>query len=354
MRIILSGGGTGGHIFPNIAIVEEASKKGEDYQFLYIGEGGGLEEEIVKKRDIPFSPIYCGKLRRYFSFQNILDGLKVPIGFLQALKIIKKFQPDVIFSKGGYVSVPVVIAGWLLKKRIISHDSDAIPGLATRINARFSEVLCLNYKEAASFFMGKKIAITGIPTMEKNLNGDKEKALKITGFDRKDPILLVLGGSLGARVINEAIWSFLKSLLQEFQIIHLTGAGKEKSIFLPPELKRRYFQRPFSDSIGDLYAISDVALTRAGAGVIAELRSFGIPFVLVPLSLRASHGDQIKNAEIHLGAGHCLVLHEEDLEEKKLLSVLKKVYEEREIFKKNLKTDIHREAAKTILKLLDS
>lgn len=353
MRILLSGGGTGGHIFPNIAIVEEAFKQAKHkYQFLYIGEKGGIEEKIILNHAIPFHGIHCGKLRRYFSVQNVTDLFKIPLGIAEACKAIRDFNPDIIFLKGGFVSVPVVIAGFIIGKKIITHDSDAIPALSTKINARFAKKVCLGYFEAQKFFNKEKVVVTGIPIIEKNLSGNPQNIFRKTKFSSTLPIVLVLGGSLGAQTINQALQKSLPELLKKMQTIHFTGFGKKIAMNLPGSLQSRYYQLEFAPEMGDFYSCASAAISRAGAGAIAELRTWGIPTLLIPLSKKASHGDQLQNAKILFSQGKCLVLEEKDLNPPTLTEKVSQLLLHPQ--KLTLKEDFHRFAAQKILKVIDN
>ncbi|KKP36517.1 MAG: UDP-diphospho-muramoylpentapeptide beta-N- acetylglucosaminyltransferase [Candidatus Peregrinibacteria bacterium GW2011_GWA2_33_10] len=351
MRIVLTGGGTGGHIFPNIAIFEEASKSERNLDFFYIGEKNGIEQEIIQKQKIPFFGIYCGKLRRYFSVKNLLDLFKLPIGILQSLYYLKKISPNIIFSKGGYVSVPVIIAGKILHIKIIIHDSDSIPGLTTKICAKYADTICLAYEEAKKHLSkNRRIVRTGIPLKKDNIDGESVKAYEITKFNKKTPVLLILGGSLGAKAINDVVYSSLPELVKHFQIIHLTGSGKNEEINLSSDLKKRYFTLEFTNQIADFYQITNFAISRAGANTIAELQTFGIPFLLIPLPKQASHGDQLENAKILEKEKKCLVLAQETLNPQTLQKKLDELVKNKQQFQ--YKEKIHINAAKTILDLI--
>ena len=217
MRIVLTGGGTGGHVIPNLAVIE-GLKKAKDIELLYIGSKKGMEKKMVEKAGINYKGVSSGKLRRYFSFKNFSDAFKVPLGFFQARKILKKFGADVLFSKGGFVTVPVVIAARTLKIPIILHESDINPGLANRISAKYTSKICVSYEESEKFFnkYSKKIVYTGNPIRESIMSGDKDRAYKFTGLDRHRPVLLIMGGSQGAKQINDLVRASLPELLKKF------------------------------------------------------------------------------------------------------------------------------------------
>ena len=220
-KIIMTGGGTAGHVTPNLALVPELKKKG--FEIKYIGSKDGIEKEIIGDANIPYYEISSGKLRRYFDFKNFSDPFKVMKGILEAKKILKKEKPDVIFSKGGFVAVPVVIAASMKKIPVVSHESDLTPGLANKLSAPFCNKLCVTFKESLNYIKDNKGVLTGTPIREEILKGSKEQGRKICDFKENKEILLVIGGSLGAKSINEAIRNNLEELLNIYNIIHICG-----------------------------------------------------------------------------------------------------------------------------------
>ena len=291
-RIILTGGGTAGHVTPNIALLPRLREL--QYDIHYIGLYNGIEKSLIEKQDVPYHGISSGKLRRYFSLQNFTDPFRVLKGFGEANKIIKELKPDVIFSKGGFVSVPVVIAGKRNHVPVIIHESDMTPGLANKISIPSAVKVCCNFPETLKALPEDKAVLTGSPIRQELMTGDKEKARSFCGFKETKPVILIVGGSLGAAAVNQAVRKILPQLLKEFQIIHLCGKGK-----LDYSLKGLdgYAQFEYiQDELKDLFALSDIVISRAGANAICELLALRKPNLLIPLSASASRGDQILNA----------------------------------------------------------
>lgn len=253
---------------------------------------------MVKKLGVRYKGIYCGKLRRYFSFENFVDAFKVPVGIWQAFWILKRFQPDKVFSKGGFVSVPVVVAASLLKIPIILHESDTEPGLANLFCARYAKKICVSFEESRPFFKkySKKVVFTGTPVREWLKNGSAENGRKFTGLNKFRPIVLVMGGSLGARQINDLVRDSLNELLKKFQIVHIRGRGNlDIGIH-----KKGYVQYEYLDEqMKDVYVMSEIVVSRGGANSLAEIAMLGKKAVIIPLGEEASRGDQIQNAEVY-------------------------------------------------------
>lgn len=297
MRIILTGGGTAGHIIPNIAIIEELKTKSPQTELLYIGSANGPEKAMVENAGVAFQSVSCGKLRRYLSFENIKDFFRIPKGIFQSRRILKKFHPDKVFSKGGFVSVPVVIAAWMLKIPVIMHESDLSPGLANKICALFANKICVSFSESKKYFKKKNVIVTGNPVRKWLFFGSKEKGFELTSFDSRKPVVLVMGGSLGAKEINDLLFSHLPGLLKYCQVVHITGKGKGDIKTVRNKLKG-YKQFEYLDQdLAHIYAISDLVVCRAGANTLAEISALKLPCILIPLSLKASRGDQIQNAK---------------------------------------------------------
>ena len=223
-RIILTGGGTAGHVTPNIALLPRLKELG--YDIHYIGSYTGIEKELIEQFQIPYHGISSGKLRRYFSWQNFTDPFRVLKGFGEANKLIKTLKPDVIFSKGGFVSVPVVLAGKNSKVPTIIHESDMTPGLANKISIPSATKVCCNFPETLNHLPDGKAVLTGSPIRQELLTGDKEAAKKLCGFTSDKPVILIIGGSLGSVIVNNAVRAILPELLKDFQVIHLCGKGK--------------------------------------------------------------------------------------------------------------------------------
>lgn len=288
-------------------------------ELLYIGGVNGMERNMVREIGVPFVAITCGKLRRYFSWKNFVDFFKVPVGIIQSLAILLKFRPDVIFCKGGFVSFPVAVAGWMLRIPVVLHESDVSPGLANSLCARFASVICVSFEESKKYFKKKKVAVTGNPVRKDLMYADKEAGLEFLHFTPALPVVLVMGGSSGADFINKLTWRNLEYLLQHYQIVHLCGRNNvqpsnELLQHLKPEHHKnlsRYRAFEFLENeLKDVYAAADVIVSRAGAISLAELDFFEKPVILIPLGTAASRGDQILNAEVFAKDHLAKVLHE--------------------------------------------
>lgn len=329
--IALTGGGTWGHVTPNIALYEELKNKYNN--IIYIGTNNGLEKGIVVKNNIPFFSISSDKLRRYFSIKNLIIPFTVFKGIFEARKILKQQKVDLVFSKGGYVSVPVVIAAFSMKIPVISHESDYTPGLANKINFYFSNYICTNFKETSNMIKHNKGIYTGCPIRNKILNGNKDNAKKIFNFKENKPILLVIGGSLGSINLNNIIRDNLNILLKDFNIIHCCGKGKIDYNYQENEFNDTIYKYDsyrqyelITDELPDVFAYSDIIISRAGANVMFEILSLKKPNLLVPLGLNASRGDQILNAKSFKKEGFSDYILEEDYQNNKNL-FLNKLYE---------------------------
>lgn len=305
-RIALTGGGTAGHITPNLALIPELKKR--KFDIIYIGSNNGMEKEIIEKRNIPFFGITADKLRRYLDVKNFFMPANVIKGIKEAIAILRENKVDVIFSKGGYVSVPVVIAAARLRIPVISHEADFTPGLANKIATPFSKIVCCNFEETTKM-IGKKGRWTGCPIRAELLSGNKKKGLEFLGFKKDKPILFVTGGSLGSKYINDLVRKNIEEILKEMYVIHSCGKGKlDKNI----KLKGYKQFELLTTDLPDVLAASDFVISRAGANVVFELLALKKPNLLIPLSTNASRGDQILNAKSFMKNNYSLVLLEED------------------------------------------
>ena len=348
-RIILTGGGTAGHVTPNIALLPRLKEL--EYDIHYIGSYNGMEKELIEQFGIPYHGISSGKLRRYFSLQNFTDPFRVIHGFSEANKLIKILKPDVIFSKGGFVSVPVVLAGKKCHVPTIIHESDMTPGLANKISIPSATKVCCNFPETVVHLPADKAVLTGSPIRQELLTGDKEKALKFTGLTDKKPVILVVGGSLGAVAVNEAVRRVLPELLKDFQIIHLCGRNK-----IDPSLNNidGYVQYEYiKDELKDLFALSDIVISRAGANAICELLALHKPNLLIPLSANASRGDQILNARSFERQGFSVVLEEEEITDEIFLCSVRDLYAEREQYIETMAKSNQQDSIDTIIELIE-
>ncbi len=348
-KIVMTGGGTAGHVTPNIALFPALKQAG--YDISYIGSYDGIEKELITKEGIPYTGISSGKLRRYFDWKNFSDPFRVIHGYFQARRTLRKIKPDVIFSKGGFVSVPVVLAAKSLGIPAVIHESDLTPGLANKIAMRGAAKVCCNFPETMKYLPSEKAVLTGSPIRQELLHGSKEKALEFTGFTADLPIILVMGGSLGSVFINNAVRDSLDTLLKDFQIIHLCGKGH-----LEPSLndRRGYLQFEYiSKELPDLFAASDLVVSRAGANSICELLALNKPNILIPLSKASSRGDQILNAESFRRQGFSYVLEEEKTTAKSLTAAIQSVYNGREGYIDVMKSSGQMDSARTILNVLE-
>lgn len=303
--LAFTGGGTGGHVFPGLAVIEELERRGYD-RFLWIGSAGGVEREMVESQGIPYRAVPSGKLRRYLSLKNVADLFRVAAGFFVARGLLKAERPGLLFSKGGFVSVPPVAAARSLGIPVISHESDLDPGLATRINARSSELVLTAYPETAASLRGRAV-ITGNPVRRGILEGDRKRAGEHLTLDLRRPLLLIVGGSLGAKQLNEIVSAQLQRLTEAFSVVHQRGDHPAPAPDGP-----RYVSRPFFGAeYGDILARADLLLCRGGAGTLWEAAVTGTPAVVVPLSARSSRGDQIRNAEYFARRGGVVAILEE-------------------------------------------
>ena len=329
-KIVLTGGGTAGHVTPNIALLPALKEAGFDAE--YIGSYTGIEKDLITKESIPYHGISSGKLRRYFDWKNFSDPFRVIKGYGQARSLLKKIQPSIVFSKGGFVSVPVVLAAKSLHIPAILHESDMTPGLANKIAMKGAVKICCNFPETVKYLPEGKGVLTGSPIRQQLLHGDRQKALDFTGLRGDRHILLIIGGSLGSVFINNAVRGALDDLLQKFEIIHLCGKGN-----LDPSLdgKEGYVQYEYiSKELPDLFAAADLVISRAGANAICELLALHKPNILIPLSRNASRGDQILNAESFKKQGFSYVIEEEDVNEQTLSEAIHYVADHKDEYKK--------------------
>ena len=317
-RVVVTGGGTAGHVLPIIPLIEKLVVEGVTVN--YIGSKGGIEKDLVNPLNIAYTPIRTGKLRRYFSFRNLVDLFQVPAGIFEALKILRQIAPDIVFSKGGYVAFPVVVAAWVLGIPVVAHESDLSPGLANRLCLPFLETLCVNFSETKVRVRRK--VVTGIPLRRELLEGDRNRGRNYLGIsDPKRQVLLVFGGSLGAEAINRLVRACLPILLKTVDVIHVCGKDKIDTTF---NNLKGYIQKEFvSDEWGDVLAATDAVVSRAGANSIYELIALRIPHLLIPLPLSVSRGDQLENAALMAGKGLSMVRHEEDLAPDNFLECIK-------------------------------
>ncbi|MHB8129860.1 MAG: undecaprenyldiphospho-muramoylpentapeptide beta-N-acetylglucosaminyltransferase [Mobilitalea sp.] len=347
-RIVLTGGGTAGHVTPCIALLPELQKEGYDIQ--YIGSYNGMERKLIEEYNIPYHGISSGKFRRYFDPKNFSDPFKVIKGYLEARKILKQLKPDIIFSKGGFVTVPVVFAAKAYKIPVIIHESDMTPGLANRLAIPSATKICANFPETVKYLPSEKAILTGTPIRKELFSGNKIRGLDFCGFSANKPVILIIGGSSGSRAINELIRGMLPTLLRDYQIIHLCGKGN-----LDERLNEMsgYVQYEYSKSeLSDLLATADLVISRAGANAICELLALRKPNILIPLPAASSRGDQILNAESFERQGYSFVLKEEDLSLTSLLQSIKTVIDTKHEFINAMNQSELNNSIDTIVKLI--
>ncbi len=349
-HIVLTGGGTAGHVTPNIAMIPRLKELG--YKISYIGSYEGIEKKLIEELGIPYYGISSGKLRRYFDVKNFTDPFRVLKGFMEAKKLMKELKPDVVFSKGGFVTVPVVIAASRRKIPTFIHESDMTPGLANKICIPFATKVCCNFPETISNLPKDKAVLTGTPIRQELLTGSKEKGLAFTGLSPDKPVILIIGGSLGATAVNEAVRSILPELLEDFQVVHLCGKGK-----LDENLQntKGYVQYEYiKKELADLFALADIVISRAGANAICELSALNKPNLLIPLSARASRGDQILNARSFEHLGYSKVLEEEEITKDSLLDAVHDLYENRESYITAMSSSKHKDSIELIVQLFEN
>lgn len=346
--IVMTGGGTAGHVTPNIALMPALKNAG--FRIVYIGSYEGMERELIEREGITYYGISSGKLRRYFDVKNLTDPFRVIKGFGEATRLLKKIKPDVVFSKGGFVSVPVVTAAGSLHIPTICHESDMTPGLANTLSFPSASRICCTFEETKDKLPKGKGIVTGTPIRAQLLKGNITKALTYTGFHGDKPVLLVTGGSLGAAHINEAVRRILPSLLKDFDVIHLCGRGK-----LDPTLHHQtgYVQYEYvSEELRDLYALADIVVSRAGSNAICELLALKKPNLLIPLSAKASRGDQILNARSFEKKGYSIVLDEDNMTDKLFLQSIRNLYQSREDYIHAMEHSPEKNATDTIVKII--
>lgn len=346
-KILLTGGGTAGHVTPNIALLPDL--RAEGYEVRYIGSYEGIEKQLMEAQGVPYNGISTGKFRRYMSLKNLTDPFRVINGYLQAKKLIQEYQPDVVFSKGGFVAVPVVLAAGRQHIPVIIHESDMTPGLANKLCMKTARRICCNFPETVSLLPADKAVLTGSPIRRELLEGSKAAGLAFTGLRPDKPILMMMGGSLGSRNVNAALRSALPMLLKDFQIIHLCGKGNlDTSLTQPGYVQYEYI----SAELKDLFAAADLVLSRAGANAICELLALSKPNILVPLPAAVSRGDQILNAESFRKQGFSFVLQEENMNAETLTAAIHEVYQNRTAYQKAMSASTQSNGVDAVMKLI--
>lgn len=347
-RIVLTGGGTAGHVTPNIALLPSLKEAG--YEIDYIGSYDGIEKRLMADFGVEYHGISTGKFRRYFDLKNFTDPFRVIKGYSEAKKILKSINPDVVFSKGGFVSVPVVRAAADLKIPCIIHESDMTPGLANKLCVPVATKICCNFPETISKLPADKAILTGSPIRVELSQGDKEAGYKLCGFDSSKPVIMVIGGSQGAQSVNDVIREALDKLLEKYQIVHICGKDKMDNLRLfVPGYKQFEFLK---SDLKDVFAMSDVVISRAGANAICELLALNKPNILIPLSV-GTRGDQILNAASFEGQGFSLVMREEDVDPISIVEAVDEVYQNRDKYINTMVGSGQMNSIKTIMQLIE-
>ncbi len=348
-KIVLTGGGTLGHVTPHLALIPYLQAKG--YEIHYIGTENGMEAPRMKAVDgVIYHAVKSGKLRRYHSWQNFTDPFRVIAGAFQSARLMGKIRPDVVFSKGGFVAVPVVFGAWLHRIPVLCHESDLTPGLANKLCRPFARRFATTFPECAQA-LGPKAEMTGTPLRKELFQGNRERGLALFGFSGNKPVLLMMGGSSGAQSVNAALRSALPLLLDQFDIAHICGKGNlDESLSGIPGYTQREF---LNEELPDALACTDLVLSRAGANALCEFQALGRPMLLIPYPKGASRGDQILNAASLEKRGLCMVLQQENMTPESLAEALKNTWARREQLSEALKNAPPADGTKRVLELIE-
>lgn len=348
-KIVLTGGGTAGHVTPNIALLPSLKEAG--FEIAYIGSYEGIEKKLIADFGIPYTGISTGKFRRYFDVKNFTDPFRVIKGFSEAKKFLKEFKPDVVFSKGGFVSVPVVRAAAALKIPCIIHESDMTPGLANKLCIPVAKKVCCNFPETVKYLPENKGILTGSPIRKELAEGNKIRGLDLCSFTADKPVIMVMGGSLGASAVNSIVRDALPELLKDFQIVHLCGKDKIDNLLLTtPGYKQFEYCK---EELKDLFAMADLIISRAGANAICEILALNKPNILIPLPASQSRGDQILNAKSFENQGFSIVLDQDDLTTKLLTEKVHELYDNRQTYKEAMSKSGQMDSIDVIMSLIN-
>jgi len=357
MKIVLAGGGTGGHIMPLISVAKKIREKFPDTEFIFMGPKGKLEEELMSKEGIRTENVAVGKMRRYFSFSNFSDFFRVIFGIFHSLWYLLVHMPDAIFSKGGYAAFPVVVAGWIYRIPILIHESDSVPGMTNSILAKFATRVAVSYPSAESEFPASQVVLTGNPLRQDINQGDASKIRQALSLLEEKKVIFVMGGSQGSQIINDKIVNILPQLLRKYQVIHQTGEAnfdnvRHKAGELGIKAGREgYFAFPFiGDELKDIFAVADLVITRAGANSLSEIAANGKPSIVIPIESSANNHQRM-NAYALAKIGGCMVLEETNLGEHVMLNTIEEIMNSEELRNKlssNIKMFYHADAADKI------
>ena len=347
-KIVLTGGGTAGHVTPNLALLPSLQEAG--FLITYMGSYDGIEKRLVEDFGIPYVGIATGKFRRYLDVKNLTDPFRVIKGYSEARKFLKEYRPDVVFSKGGFVSVPVVRAAASLKIPCIIHESDMTPGLANKLCFPVAKKICCNFPETYKMLPEEKAVLTGTPIRKELAQGNKLAGLEMCGFTANKPVIMVIGGSLGAMNVNKAVRDALPRLLEKYQVVHLCGKDKVDNLLLTtPGYKQFEYLK---SELKDIFAMADIVISRAGANAICELLALRKPNILIPLPASSSRGDQLLNAESFETQGFSMVLHEDDMTTALLVEKVNKLYENRQNYFDAMEQSGQMDSIPTIMELI--
>lgn len=347
-KIVLTGGGTAGHVTPNIALIPRLKEMG--YEIHYFGSYDGIEKKLIADFDIPYFGVATGKFRRYFDPKNFSDPFRVLKGYSEAKKKLKEIKPDVVFSKGGFVSVPVVRAAAALNIPCIIHESDMTPGLANKLCIPVATKVCCNFPETMKLLPEGKAVLTGSPIREELAKGNKLAAYDLCGFTANKPVIMVIGGSLGSAAINQTVRQALPKLLEDFQVVHLCGKEKVDNLLLRVEGYKQF--EYLKAELKDVFAMADVVISRAGANAICELLALKKPNILIPLPAASSRGDQLLNAKSFSEQGYSIVIDEDDLTENLLVEKVHELYFTKQTYIDAMNRSHQLSSIDTILKLI--
>ncbi len=332
-KIVLTGGGTSGHVTPNIALIPGLRRAG--YTIFYIGSVNGMERQLIEKEGLPYYSISAGKLRRYFDKKNFSDVFRVLNGLRQSFFLLGKLKPSVVFSKGGFVSCPVVWAAWLRRIPVVIHESDITPGLTNKLSMPFAKKVCYTFPETKDHIPSQKAIRTGIPIRESLFKGSSSKGKEICGFKGTKPVIMVIGGSQGSEKINGLVRAALDELLPQFDICHICGKGNIKKELLK---KQGYKQFEYvNKELPHLFAIADLIVSRAGATALFEFLALKKPNLLIPLPKSTSRGDQLLNAASFERQGFSMVIQEDNLDEKELIKAIYLLFSSKDKYRSTMK-----------------
>ena len=342
MHLLVVGGGSAGHVIPALPVIAVMQQAGAEVS--YVGTHSGLEENLVSSAGVTFHAISAGKLRRYWSWQNLTDLFRIALGVVQAVWLILRLRPDVVFSKGGFVSFPIAFGSWLCRVPVVAHESDLTPGLANRLVLPFVATLCVSFPQTKINNNRVRVVHTGTPLRDSIVQGDATRGRQLLGLQDDRRLLIVTGGSLGADALNQAVRDSLIQLTEHFVVLHVCGPGKFTDLENPAYIQREYID----DGWGDILAAAEIVLSRAGANALFELLALRKLNLLVPLSAQASRGDQLSNAAYAEQQGYSAVLDESELTTENLLNALADLTARQDEYRQALENFIVPDAAESI------